>query len=171
VKKLFEYGPNTDLFQLTVALDALFAEVSAIKSSYSWNGYAMLCGAKEEKIGTSVERLHDDILSYRQMLEAFVENAEYFQDNSCVDKFLNGEITLVKAKAQKSMNVLKAKAQNSKDLEERRLLAEAVDDMKDSVNFYLAIVRDIVRHNRKLQTYLLKRGVNYLEKYDLADIN
>lgn len=146
MKKLFEYTTNTDLFQLTIALNTLFAEVSAIKSSYSWNDYALLCRAKEEKIATSVTRLHDDILSYRQMLESFVKNAECFQDNSCVDKFLSRKITLVKAK--KSINILRTKAQNSKDLEERRLLSATADDMKDSVNFYLTIARDVVRHKR-----------------------
>lgn len=148
MKRLFEYTPNTDLFQLTIALNALFAKVSAIKSSYSWNDYALLCGAKEEKIATSVTRLHDDILSYRQMLESFVKNAECFQDNFCVDKFLSRKITLVKAKAKKSINILRTKAQNSKDLEERRLLSATADDMKDSVNFYLTIARNLVRHKR-----------------------
>ncbi len=148
MKKLFEYTTNTDLFQLTIALNTLFAEVSAIKSSYSWNDYALLCRAKEEKIITSVTRLHDNILSYRQMLESFVKNAEYFQDNSCVDKFLSRKITLVKAKAKKSINILRTRAQNSKDLEERRLLSATAYEIKDSVNFYLTIARNVVRHKR-----------------------
>ena len=148
MKKLFEYTSNIDLFQLTIALNALFAEVLAIKASYSWNDYALLCGAKEDKIAESVTKLHDNILSYRQMLEYFVKNAEYFQDNSCMDKFLSREITLVKSKAKKSINILRTKAQNSKDLEERRLLSATVDDIRDSVNLYLAIARNVVRLKR-----------------------
>ncbi len=146
MKKLFEYTSNTDLFQLTIALNALFAEVLAIKASYSWNDYALLCGAKVDKIAESVTKLHDNIFSYRRMLESFVKKSEYFQDNSCVDKFLNGEITL--AKAKKSINILRTKAQNSKELEERRLLSATADDIKDAVNFYLTIARNVVRHKR-----------------------
>ena len=170
MKRLYEYTPNTDLFQLTVALDNLLAEVSAIKSSHSWNRYALIVGAAEEKTSTRVVMLHYDVLSYRMMLESFIENADYFQDTSCVDKFLNGEISLMKPKAQKALDVLRAIGRNTKDLTERGRLAEAVCDLRDSVNVYLAIVRDVVQHNRKLQTYLLRLGVNYLEKYDLSDL-
>jgi len=104
-------------------------------------------------------------------LEAFIENADYFNDTSCVDKFLNGSITKVRNQAIKSLNVLRSKANNSKDVKERNILLEALSSLKETVNMYIVIVQSIFEHKSgKLFNILKSRGIDYKEKYNLTQI-
>lgn len=172
---IFTYKDNTNLFQLDTAARSLLAEVLKLSESISWKRFCNLKelkGLKEaEKVyTTNYEALHQNVLAYLNMLQDYVNNHNYFEDKSLQDKFLNGEITAVRTLAIKSLNVLQLKIDESKIDEEKIELQNIIDEIKTSINMYLSILRDILQHDRKLQTVLLNRGINYIEKYQLEDL-
>lgn len=175
---IFTYTDNTNLFQLDIATRSLLAEVLKLAESISWKRFCSLREVKDlkdlkeaEKVyTTNYKALHQNALSYLNMLQDYADNHNYFEDKSLQDKFLNGEITTVKTLAIKSLNVLQLKINGSKINEEKIELQNAIDEIKTAVNTYLGILRDILQHDRKLQTILLRRGINYIEKYQLEDL-
>lgn len=173
MKRIYEYNKDTDLYELTIGLKALLARVSSLKEGYVWNDYCISRKLKEKtetSMTSSILSLHEDILAYRSKLEYFVENQDVYHDTTCVDKFMNGEIIVIRKQAIKSLNVLKSKARNSVDEEEKRALNFVIEDLRNSVNEWLSVVRDVLQHNRKLQSMLLNIGIDYRKKYELEDI-
>ena len=172
---IFTYTDNTNLFQLDAAARSLLAEVLKLSESISWKRFCSLSELKnlkeaEKMYATNYEALHQNVLAYLNMLQSYVNNHNYFEDISLQDKFLNGEITTVRTLAIKSLNVLQLKIDKSKINEEKVELQNVVDEIKTSINMYLGILRDILQHDRKLQTILLNKGINYIEKYQLEDL-
>ena len=172
---IFTYTDNTNLFQLDTAARSLLAEVLKLSESISWKRFCSLSELKslkeaEKVYTTNYEDLHQNALSYLNMLQDYVNNHNYFEDKSLQDKFLNDEITAVRTLAIKSLNVLQVKIDKSKINEEKIELQNAVDEIKTVINMYLGILRDILQHDRKLQTILLTKGINYIEKYRLEDL-
>lgn len=172
---IFTYTDNTNLFQLDTAARSLLAEVLKLSESISWKRFcnsSELKSLKEAKkmYSTNYELLHQNVLSYLNMLQDYVNNHNYFEDKSLQDKFLNGEITAVRTLATKGLNVLQLKIDKSKTNEEKTELQNVVDELKTAINMYLSILRDIVQHDKKLQTILLNKGINYIEKYQLEDL-
>lgn len=172
---IFTYNDNTNLFQLDTAARSLLAEVFKLSESISWKRFCSLRELKglteaEKSYHTNYEALHQNALSYLNMLQDYVNNHNYFEDKSLQDKFLNGEITVVRTLAIKSLNVLQLKIDNSKINEKKIELQNIVDEIKTAINMYLGILRDILQHDRKLQTILLNKGINYTEKYRLDDL-
>lgn len=173
-KNIFTYSDKTDLFQLEIAARSLLAEVVKFSESISWQ---RLCTSKglgnlneaKNSYASNYETLHHNALAYLNMLEKYVVNHDYFEDRSLQDKFLNGEITAVRDLAIKSISILQSKADNS-ETSEKEEIQTIINEIKASINIYLGIIRDILHHDKKLQTILLKRGINYVEKYRLEDI-
>lgn len=172
---IFTYTDSTNLFQLDTAARSLLAEILKLSESISWKRFCTLSELKSLKeakktYNTNYELLHQNALSYLNMLQDYVNNHNYFEDKSLQDKFLNGEITAVRTLATKSLNVLQLKIDKSKTNEEKTELQNVVDELKTAINMYLSILRDILQHDIKLQTILLKKGINYIEKYQLEDL-
>jgi len=172
---IFTYTDSTNLFQLDIAARSLLAEVLKLSESISWKRFCNLSELKslkeaEKMYITNYEALHQNGLAYLSMLQDYVDNHNYFEDKSLQDKFLNGEITAVRTLAIKSLNILQLKIDKSKINEEKIELQNVVDEIKTAINMYLGILRDILQHDRKLQTILLTKGINYIEKYQLEDL-
>ena len=111
---IFTYTDNTNLFQLDTAARSLLAEVLKLSESISWKRFCSLSELKslkeaEKVYTTNYEALHQNALSYLNMLQDYVDNHNYFEDKSLQDKFLNGEITAVRTLAIKSLNILQLK--------------------------------------------------------------
>lgn len=172
---IFTYTDSTNLFQLDIAARSLLAEILKLSESISWKRFCNLSELKslkeaEKLYATNYEALYQNALSYLNMLQDYVNNRNYFEDKSLQDKFLNGEITAVRMLAIKSLNVLQLKVDKSKINEEKTELQNTIDEIKTAINMYLGILRDILQHDRKLQTILLSKGINYIEKYRLEDL-
>lgn len=167
-KTLFKYTNKTDLLKITIALKMLFAEVTEINSNFS--SATLHSKVITEEITSSILMLEDDIKAYRSVLRRFANNYDYLNDTSCIDKFLNGEIIEVRAKAISSLKVLGLKYKCCKTEPDKTNLGRVIIDLRNSVNEYLSIIRETLRTNRKLQTILLSRNINYVDKYNLEDI-
>lgn len=173
MKRIYKYNKNTDLYELTIGLKSLLASITSLKENYTWNDYCISRNLKEKtetSMTSTILSLHEDIVAYRSKLEYFIETQDYYHDTSCVDKFMNGEIIVIRKQAIKSLNVLKSKVRNSVDEDERLALNFVIEDLRNSVNEWLSIVRDVLQHNRKLQTILLSHNIDYRKKYELDDI-
>lgn len=174
-KNIFTYSDKTDLFQLEIAARSLLAGVVKLAESVSWQRFCLTkkfeyLNEAKNRYATTYKNLHQNALAYLDMLEDYVENHDCFEDKSLQDKFLNGEIIAVRDLAVKSINILQSKIDNSKSDDEKTEIQTIIDEIKTDINIYLDILRDILQHDKKLQTILLKRGVNYIEKYRLEDI-
>lgn len=175
MKNIFTYTENTNLFQLHTAAKSLLAKVVGLSESYLWRDFCLNKNLKsldesKSKYATNYEVLHQNAIAYKDMLENYVDYHNYYEDKSLQDKFLNGEITEVRKLAVQSINILEAKANQTQSGDDAKDLKVLVEEIKLSLNMYLSILRDILEHDRKLQTTLLKRGVNYKEKYCLKNI-
>ena len=173
MSKWFTYTDKTNLFQLDVAARILLAEVTELAESISWKRFCSLKGIeilKEANYATSYKGLHQNAVAYLDMVRSYIDNHNYYEDNSLQDRFLNGEIIAVRKLAIKALEILQAKVDSSKDDAEKIELQNTIDEIRLSINMYLSILRDILQHDVKLQTMLLRRRINYIEKYDLSDI-
>ena len=162
---------NLDFYELTVNLENLLARISVIKSSYSWNKYCKIfSGATQDNIYSSLDTIHHNVLAYIYQLQQFTENPNYRLSSQDVEKFLNNEILEIRKRAIDSLAYLSMKANYTTDDVEKELLQEIVTNLRIAVNNYLAIVRDIIQHNPKMQAISRMFGYNYIEKYELNDI-
>lgn len=153
-----------------MALKVIFASISKLKFEESHNKLLKYKKLEEVSLVSDYLGLYGDLQAYLDMLVSFANNKDYYKDNSIVDKFLNGEITEIRKRAIHSMNVLQLKIRNSKDSIEKVHAQKDLDNLKKATNEYLELIRDFVKHNKKLQTILLKRNINYIERYNLKDI-
>lgn len=174
MKMLYEaYNEKTNLFELTIGLESLFAKIMHLDEQFTFNEYLVYKKLKEvtETIMTSdIRSLEQDVENYRSKLEYFIENVSFYSDNSITDKFLNDEIIAIRKLAIQSLNILKTRRDNTPDKTEKVYIESTIKKLRETTNMYLSIIRDVLQHNTKLQTILLSHGIDYREKYELYDI-
>ena len=156
---------------LTIDLKNLLAEISVIKSSYSWNNYCeIISGITKQNVYSELDTIHTSILAYIHQLKQFTKNPNYRNDTNCVDKFLSGEILVVRKMAINALSFLQKKADNTIDDTEKELLQEVIYSLRTATNDYLNIVREIIQNNQKLQEISLRLGIDYIQKYQLENV-
>lgn len=172
---IFSCTEKTNLYELNLAAKYLLSSISELSEAWSWKSF---CDYKNTSLNeskthyeTTFNTLHQNALAYSNMLKNYVDNHNYYEDKSLQDKYLNGEITVVKKLAIKNLKVLENRANNSKDEIEKQRILNVTEDIKNVINDYLEILRDVLGHDRKLQTILLSKGIDYKKKYDLENLD